>query len=208
MIDLTQKELASLLLRGLLLGAALGVFYDAIRFVKAFFFVNYTKGSPEPCGFKKVVAMAVTFITDVIFCLVIAVTSILLLYSVGGIFRGMIYPAMLAGFLLYYLTVGRLVLKLSVRLAKTIKSLLLWVLKLLWRPFFSLQRGIISLYHLTIGKILGTIKSKKRIAQERRKATECKEAAALPQGKEELVYVNGKTGYKREGRIRLSSNRS
>ena len=205
MIDLTQKELAILLLRGFLLGIALGIFYDVIRFVKAFFFVNYTKGGAQPRGFKKAVALTVTFVTDVIFWIMVAVTSILLLYSVGGIFRGMIYPAMLAGFLLYYLTVGRLVLKLLVRLTKAIKSLLLWVLKLLWRPFFSLHRGIISLYHLTIGKILGTIKSKIKVARERRKAPQCEEAVALPPGKEELVYVNGKTGYKREGRIRLPS---
>lgn len=205
MIDLTQKELASLLLRAILLGASLGIFYDGIRFVKAFFFVNYIKGGEQPRGLKKAVALIVTFITDVIFWLVVAVTSILLLYSVGGVFRGMIYPAMLAGFLLYCLTVGRLVLKLSVRLTKAIKSILLWMLRLLCRPIFCLWRAIISLYHLTIGRFLGTIKSKIKVARERQKAPQCEEAVALPPGKEELVYVNGKTGYKREGRIRLPS---
>ena len=210
MIDLTQNQLAKLLLEGLLLGVALGVFYDCIRFFKCFFTVGVDIERIRYRGVLGVAAYAFTFFTDVILMLLAALTSILLLYSVDGVFRGMTYPAMAAGFLLYYHTVGRAVLKLSKMLVKALKRLIKRLFAIAIRPIRAIWRLIISVYHLTIGRFLGKIKERVKSAREKRARTEIEEQSAgdgQPCGKEDLVYVDGKAGYKREGRISFTSER-
>jgi hypothetical protein len=108
-----------------------------------------------------------------------------------------------AGFALYYLTVGRLVLKLNQKLALLIKKIIRRAFSLIIYPARALIRAIISLYHLTIGKIIGKIIRKIKIAREQKKAAEHTEpeADASACGKEDFVYVDGKIGYQRNGRI-------
>ncbi|MBQ8408865.1 MAG: spore cortex biosynthesis protein YabQ [Clostridia bacterium] len=210
MIDLTQTQLLMLLLYAFLTGAALGVLYDCIRALKMFFFVSYSRTEMPPLSrMRRAIAYAVTFLTDLIFWIAAGLASVILLYSVDGIFRGMIYPIIAIGFLAYYLTLGRLVLRLSERLVALVKALLKKLFFILLLPLRAICRAIISLYHLTIGKILGKIKEKIKTAREKRAelAAQTVQAEDSACGKDDLVYVDGKTGYKREGRISFGSHR-
>lgn len=214
MIDLTQERLAELLLQAFCVGIALGIFYDSIRFLKMFFFISYKKSVRylKERG-KRAVAYAVTFFTDLVFWLIAGLASILLLYGVDGIFRGMTYPAIFAGFLVYYLTLGKIVVSLSEKIAAFIKKAVKKLLHLLLYPLRAIWKGIILLYHLTIGKILGKIKEKMQIARKRRETKMLALKAAsedenAPCGKDDLAYVDGKTGYKREGRISFGQPRT
>ena len=153
MIDLSQKELATLLLLAMALGAVLGVLYDCFRAIRAVF------SSSRAGRGRRAISYAVTFLTDLVFWLTVGVSSVILLYGFcGGVFRGMVYLGIGAGFLLYSVSLGRVVralLLLSVRLLKKGIGMLM---RLIAIPLCALSRGIISLYHLTIGRFLGKIK--------------------------------------------------
>lgn len=202
MIDLSQGVLLALLVKSFLAGVALGVFYDLIRAFKMFFGVRYARPIAKRSVAVSALAYIVTFLTDILFWVIVGVTSILLMYGVGGgVFRGLTYSGLVAGALLYYFSIGRLVLKVSEKVVDIIKKAVRRVTRILAKPFVLVGRGLIFLFHLTIGNFLGKIKNRR--AQKRKCAQiEPDEAPALENGgKDEFVYVDGKNGYKRDGRI-------
>ena len=202
MIDLSQHVLLALLIKSFLAGVALGIFYDFIRAFKMFFGVRYALPIVKRSAAVSVLAYIVTFLTDILFWIVVGVTSILLMYGVGGgVFRGLTYLGLAAGVLLYYFSIGRLVLKVSETVVTFVKRAVRRVARILAMPFVWVGRGLIFLFHLTIGNFLGKIKDRR--AQKKKCAEiEPDEAIALEgDGKEEFVYVDGKNGYKRDGRI-------
>ncbi len=208
MIDLSQSELAALLFRSVLCGVAFGGIYDIIRAFKMLCGVRYGESEEEkaPAG-RRVLVYTVTLITDLLFWIGAGCAAILLMYSGGGIFRGMTFLGMTGGFLLYYFTLGRLVLKLSRKVTSVLKKMLrrlaIWALK----PIKKLFDGIISLYHLTLGKIIDKIiEDSKKKKEKKQSADEGEnEHCVADLGKEGFVYVDGKTGYRREGRVSFGS---
>ena len=214
MIDLPQSVIITLILRALLCGAVLGVFYDVIRALKMLFGVGYFLNSTIPSRLAKgILAHAITFVTDLVFWLTAGLLSIALIYEIGGgVFRGITYIGLTAGFLIYYFTLGRLVLKLSAILVKAIKKAVSKVVRLVLIPIKRILLTVISLYHLTIGKILGKIRLMiLQCREKRRKGRE--ELTVLPieddraEGKEDFVYVDGRTGFKKCGRISFGGER-
>ena len=208
MIDLSQEAIVTLLLRSFFCGVILGVGYDGIRALKMLFGVRYGEDADLPQSrAAKAFAFAVTFITDIIFWLCAGVCSIALMYTVGGgVFRGVTYVALLFGFLIYYLTLGRLVLKISAFLTAIIKRVFSGLVRIALAPIKWLFGAIISLWHLTIGKIIGKIvislrhtdkKCENAMPSEGKAETESENET----GEEDFVYVDGKKGYRKEGRI-------
>ena len=195
MIELSQRTVFELLLKAFLLGVFLGALYDGVRFFKMLCGVRYGKGSEEklPRG-KKAFLFVVTFFCDVAFWLIFSLSSLILLYNVsGGVFRFSIYPMMLSGLFVYYISLGRVMLFLSSRAVILIRKAISLVAGLLRVPLLIAGRFFIFLYHLTIGKIVGKIKEdRKKRAELSRIVTEC-------EGEEESQ--NAGSGYKREGRI-------
>jgi len=202
MIDLSQEILLALLIKSFLAGVALGIFYDFIRAFKMVFGVRYVRPIVKRSVAVDVLAYIVTFLTDILFWIVVGVTSILLMYGVGGgVFRGLTYLGLAVGALLYYFSIGRLVLKVSEAAVNFVKRAVRRAVRILAMPFVWVGRGLIFLFHLTIGKFIGKIKER-RAQRKKRDKIEPDEAIALEgDGKEEFVYVDGKNGYKRDGRI-------
>jgi len=202
MIDLSQEVLLALLIKSFIAGVALGVLYDFIRAFKMFFGVRYARPIVKRSVAVRVLAYIVTFLTDILFWIVVGVTSILLMYGVGGgVFRGLTYFGLAVGGLLYYFSIGRLVLKVSEAAVIFVKRAVRRSARILAKPLVWVGRGLIFLFHLTIGKFIGKIKDRRA---QRKKCAEIEpdEATALDGGgKEEFVYVDGKNGYKRDGRI-------
>lgn len=202
MIDLEQTTLVYLLLCSVALGALLGVLYDLIRFAKMMLGVEYGKTDTKQGRVRRAIVFAVTFVSDVIFWVIFAASSVILTYNVsGGVFRAMVYVSMIAGGAVYYFTIGRLTLKLGIKLSKLIKKVAAKLLRLVIVPFRAIISLIIKLYHLTIGKVIGKIISERnRRRKERQKAISA--PAVLPQKIQEENQNNvRKNRYEREGRI-------
>ena len=125
----------------------------------------------------------------------------------------MTYACMAIGFVIYYFTLGRLILKLNSSIVSFSKKLLNKLVALMLLPVKKAVKGIIYLYHLTIGKIIGKIKEEWRLsrAKKRERAQEEFEALSdgvLSDGKEDLVYVDGRTGYRKSGRVSFGGKSS
>lgn len=202
MFDLTQSELAILLLRSFLYGAALGLIYEVVRAVKMLLGVPYGNEKNGESGRGGALLFVFTFITDLIFWTGAGCTAIILAYSGGGFYRGMILLGMGGGFLVYRVTLGRLLLSINLTLTAALKRLAIKMMPLLLKPLRIIFRWIISLYHLTMGRIIDKIiedrKNKARTSVDA-------ESDALLDGddgrKEDFVYVEGNKGYRRDGRV-------
>ena len=202
MIDLSQKALLALLIKSFLSGVALGVFYDLIRTIKMFFGVRYTRPIEKRSVVLRAVAYTVTFLTDILFWVVFGVASILLMYGVGGgVFRGLTYLGLVGGMLLYYFSIGRLMLRVSEAAVDLIKKALRRVARILSVPLVRIVRGANLLFHLTIGHFIGKIKEGRARKKARAQIDLVEEEFLDNGGKEEFVYVDGRNGYKRDGRI-------
>ena len=231
MIDLSQKIIFELLLKAFLLGVALGLLYDGVRFVKMLCGVEYDRkslaakgengrvsvqndsvektraktsaGVEKANGFhaKAVFLYAVTFIFDLVFWVVFGISAVLLFYNVsGGVFRASVLPAMLGGLFLYYISLGRLMLALSARLVILLRIICRFVLRIVSVPLSFAEKILFSLYHLTIGKILGRIKEE-RILRARKNKRKCGGEATLCERDGEGESEYGGKPYRSEGRI-------
>lgn len=204
MIDLSQSLIFELLLKAFLLGAALGLFYDVIRFIKMLCGVEYFVSAEcrERTTVRKTVIFAVTFLTDLIFWLIFGISSIILLYNIcGGVFRASIYPCMLFGFLLYYFSLGRLFLIIGSKTVLLLKRICRWIIRLILIPIRLVGRFFIFIYHLTIGKIVGKIKERINLSREKKKKSAEDEPTELDVGEEERKYGDEGYRYRKEGRI-------
>jgi hypothetical protein len=209
MINLSQTEVSELFLKAFLLGVALGIFYDGLRFLRMLFGVRYFGEATSVSRARAVVAHVVTFLCDLVFWLTFGISSILLLYNlVGGVFRFSIYPLMLLGLFLYYISIGKLVLRLSAwvvgligKILRALGAFALKILRLVIRlvsvPLLQIKRFFIFLYHLTIGKILGKIKEA-RILRAQMAALQSDEP--IEREREGESRDAGRI-YKRDGRI-------
>lgn len=208
MIDLSEEALISLLLRSLCCGVALGVFYDALRFLKMLFGYDYFTGrSPLGKG-KRALIFIVTFFSDLVFWITSGIVSIALMYTVGGgSFRGMTYMWLALGFAIYYFTLGRSALKLGAILSAFVKKTACAVLRLISIPLRFILGKVILIYHLTIcnfiGKIKAVILSCRKKQEDKSESTAEQEAPT--EGKEEFVHVNEGTGYRRESRFNFGN---
>ncbi len=206
MIDIPQDLLLSLLLKSLAGGALLGVFYDVIRAFKMLFGVKYGVDAVKTSSKGvKIGAFVVTFLTDVIFWVFAGLLSIAIIYSVGGgRFRGLTYLALAVGFIIYYLTFGRLMLKISAFFVKLLKKTVRGLIRLVLAPLKWILRLIISLYHLTIGRIIGKIKVAVAASRERKREAALANIAEPLEGesgKEDPKNVDEKYRFRKEGRI-------
>lgn len=211
MINLSQTEAFGLLLKAFLLGVALGVFYDGIRLLKMILGVRYFGEERVLSRARAVFEYALTFLCDLVFWLIFGISSILLLYNVvGGVFRFSIYPLMLFGLFLYYISIGKLVLRLNARvvilLGKACRAIVALVKRicravavLISVPLSFVKRFFIFLYHLTIGKIVGKIKEE-RILRAQRRAAKRKSDEPTEREREEESEDAGRI-YRRDGRI-------
>ncbi len=170
MIDQTQEQLVNLLISSFLLGLLLGTVYEVIRFVKMFFGVRYgkNKASDGHKGAGAAFIFVLTFISDFLFCILFALVAISLTYSMsGGVFRGMVYIGLFCGILLYYFTLGRLMLIINSKLTAYMRKMLIGAVKILLIPLRGVFLLFRNIYRLTMGKIIGKIKE--RAGEKRRK---------------------------------------
>ena len=127
-MDLSQSSVAALYLMSFLLGAALGLFYDGLRMVRILFGEHFSRRAVEMLQKrnlpgsrpkqrsprKRNAALVFLFLGDFLFCILAAVSLILLFYERNsGIVRPLAILCSAVGFFLYRATLGKLVMLFS-----------------------------------------------------------------------------------------------
>lgn len=195
MIFNLQGETLLLILRSFLSGVILGVLYDV-----------FATALKEPPGdakrFIKIIFSCLLFVFDFLFCVCCSVSALLLMYySNRGFFRAIVLPVMFLGFVCFRVSLG-IPFR---RFLRFIYRIILKLLKILIIPLKFIKSKLISLYYLTIGKILDKIVLRVRTAREERRLRAQQSAVQntpeIPQ--EDFVYVGKGAGYKRNGRIKF-----
>ncbi len=161
-----QRALALLFVYAAVLGFALGVFYDALRFLRVFCGETLTEWKQ---GSKGILCVLLRFITDLVFSLVTAITLILLCYYENdGQFRASALWGMVGGFFVYMQTVGRLTARVLSPVISRLKQGIRWLFCLTVRPALWVRsltaKAFRCLFALTVGKLL----RKKREARTKR----------------------------------------
>lgn len=133
----------------------LGALYDTLRLTRVLLgvchYADFSKRSSVPCPFPKrrtrsrkrpaVFRDVLLVMQDLLFCLAAgAVVMILLFYGNDGGFRGFVLLGLVSGFLLYYATIGALVVRASEYLIFWLKTAVLYAVFYLTRPAVFLAR--------------------------------------------------------------------
>ncbi len=211
MIDLSQELIFSLLLKALILGAVLGVMYEPVRLSRLVLDVGDRKVRGRAERARSAFCTILTFLSDILFCLVFALVALLLTYNVsGGVFRGGVYFLMLIGLIVYRATLGRLTLFAQRWVARIIRSVVRGAIKIIFIPLRAIFLLFSRIYALTIGAFLGKIryKRKQRLEQKlKERQSEMQEALMPGISEKEDKDAKGSREYKKENRISFGGHR-
>ncbi len=155
-MEISQGDLACLYLYALLLGTALGAFYDLFRITRVFLGVHYSRRAARRLQELRLPLLTphkrheesralglVVFFEDLIFCLLSGAALILLFYEANnGKFRFPVLICAGAGFLLYRGTLGRPVMMFSEIIAFLIETFFRYLFFFLLFPFRMAARWI------------------------------------------------------------------
>ena len=153
--------LCKLLLYSLAFGMILGAFYDVNRIIRVFFGVRYTSVDlgklsdlklpfikrPVSLSKKKrksdIFLWTVISLGDILCFLCAAVGIAVLNYSYNsGSFRAFTVIGVVAGFIFYYFTVGKLVMLISEPLAMLFKYVFLSIFVIFGYPFYIIGKNV------------------------------------------------------------------
>ncbi|MBQ1244393.1 MAG: spore cortex biosynthesis protein YabQ [Clostridia bacterium] len=173
----SMSELSLVLLYSLFLGLFLGCAYDVIRLSRIAVGVRYKNVSETPFDFSslRIVGRYIKkgdakekrgnflsvfiCIGDILFFVFAAICiSVFTYHFNSGEFRFFILFGAVLGFLLYYLTLGRVVLYLSSKIILFIKILLLYTSFFVFYPFSFVFLKIYRVFYIIIGKTILIIK--------------------------------------------------
>lgn len=159
-MELSQIGIARLYLFALILGAALGFFFDLLRLPHRFAQQSLDFGKRKPAislRKRRVVAFVIVFLEDFLFCVVAAVSLILLFYEVNnGKVRPFAFFAAGIGFVVYRLTLAKPLRRLTERASRWIIRTMQSVLRTLLKPLRRVYRVVKGM----IGKRLETLRAK------------------------------------------------
>lgn len=149
-----QTRLAEILLYSFLLGIFLGVVYDLFRIRRQLFSIGSAKKAAnvqETTNRICLIEDVIIFFEDVFYSIICSVVVCIFLFYVNhGRFRVIALVGAGLGFLVYYKTVGRLVLFCSEKIVRFIRFLIGKIIKLTVVPIFRLLK---FLFKITLGRL-------------------------------------------------------
>ena len=200
MIQNIQSQTLLLVLRSLMAGGVLCAAYDA--FIMAMPTESRGGAVRVLCGVWRALA-------DLLICICFAVFALLIMYYTNrGFFRALVILVMALGFLLFKVSIGRL----WRRLCAFFWGLVRKILRFFILPLIFIKNKLISLYLLTIGRIIDKIKlsvrqwiTSRRARREERMNADTEDASVDKDSdrREDFVYVGDGKGYRKNGRIRF-----
>ncbi|MBQ8392562.1 MAG: spore cortex biosynthesis protein YabQ [Clostridia bacterium] len=152
-----------------ILGFYLGIIYDIVRIIRCFFGVKYRCVikrldklwiKSEEKKLNKIYESVLMGITDILFFVIVTCIMASFIYSVNsGNVRWYIYLFAFVGFLLYYLTVGKIIISLSSIIVRTIKKVFRMFIICILSPFLPFK----ILYVKAIKGIHNQIRARRRV---------------------------------------------
>ena len=122
----------------LIVGAAIGVYYDVFRIIRIVL--------PK--------SVVLIFFEDLIFCLSAGAIMSVFIFNAGfGIVRGYAVLGAGIGFTVYYLTIGKLVYRLSELIIDFLRKALRFIAGLIAAPFVAAVKGLKKLLHYLVRQI-------------------------------------------------------
>lgn len=159
-----------LVVSSFLWGALAGVLHDFHRFLRMIAGNQYLQGEGRPSlviggtGFSRLLRRLLVTVQDIILFLFAGTGIVLLTYRFNrGQFRFLPVLALLFGFIIYYFTLGRIILWLSRWTAAAIRKVLVAICTFALTPFVR----FVEFFGKTVKNLL--IKLKKGIAKRRKK---------------------------------------
>ncbi len=162
-------NIRQLVLWSLAVGGILCLAYDIIRVSRWVFSIetNIVKMKGQRLFILK---LLYTFLTDVLFCIFIAVCILLLSYYLnGGLMRGLTVICMAVGFIAARLTVSRIFTLVIYKLAMGIRWVIRGIISISVKILKIILKPVFLLYHLTLGRFICIIKDRVRKKRERRR---------------------------------------
>lgn len=195
-----QSQTLLLVLRSFLSGCVLCAVYDVLVTAMP----TESRG-----GVIRVLRGVWRGIADLLICICFSILALLIMYYTNrGFFRALVILVMSLGFLVFKVSIGML----WRRLCNLFWGLVRKILRLFILPLIFIKNKLISLYLLTIGRIIDKIKLSARqwITSRRLRREEKIKAVGVdtPADKdsdrrEDFVYVGDGKGYRKNGRIRF-----
>lgn len=166
-----------LLLYSLLVGVAIGVLFDVMRFSRVM--LTAPHGGKYLEKISSTVVFIVSIVEDVLFFVISAVTLVIFVFSANdGSFRGFILLGALVGFTFYLQTVGRLTSLIFFTLSKFLWAVIITVYtKIIMPPVGFIIRILRKIYKNTISRFILFIKEK--IKKLKKRCAKAKKAARL-----------------------------
>jgi len=151
-----------------ILGLISGLIYDIVRIARCILGIRYEKALPSGLrsgkGVNKIYESVIIGFTDVAYFIIVSVIVSVFVYFINsGRIRWYIYFFAVIGFIIYYFTVGRIVISLSSIIAYGIRRVFCIFLVCLYEPF----KPIIKLPRLLISKSQSLYKSKKKAMMDK-----------------------------------------
>lgn len=169
----SMSELSRMLLYSMLLGIFLGASYDVVRLFRITAGIKYKSARDKLYDYSSLAIVGKYFknreqknkkasagrvyiaIGDIFFWVFSAIcVSIFIYYFNDGIFRSFVIFGCIVGFLLYYFTVGKIILFISQEIIFYLKILLIYIGFFLFYPIFYLFGKIFCVFRIIIEKII------------------------------------------------------
>ena len=158
-MEATYSQQLSTFIISFITGAFLGAIYDGVRILRCIFGVRYYNRNKtfvfnkikirKKQGLTQLNENILIFVTDILFFMFSGITIAIIVYYVNsGIVRWYILLLCLLGFLAYYFTVGKLVIRIADRVATVIRLFVLYTVYLLvypLKPLVPLTKKMVQL---------------------------------------------------------------
>lgn len=133
-----------LFLQAIFFGIGLGIFYDVFRILRIAVKDN----------------SIIIFFEDLLFFISASIFTFLFIFSVNsGQLRWFIFLGLILGFVVYYFTLGKLVLKISQVIIKAVKTIFKFLFSLFIKPFVIIFRW----FYKKINPVCTNVKNKSKI---------------------------------------------
>ncbi len=146
-------------LASLILGLVLGVLYDVIRIIRALLGISYINRFTQRLKVLRLPLIKnplckagvhsrtfdsiIIFITDVVYFLIVTLALMIYIYHMNsGIVRWYIFAGAMIGMLMYYITIGRLVISVSEYIVFFLKVIFSYLSFFISKPFILLYSKI------------------------------------------------------------------
>ena len=196
-MNIYNDDILQLLLFSLALGLISGIVYDILH---SLVFVVRDSQTAKAKKLYFTIEYISLFLADILFCLFFGLGALILMYNLNkGVFRCTVYILMGSGFILYRVTVSKIIRK----LLSFVLTVFGWISRIIYRVVNIPIRLIFKIYHLTIGKIVCIIICgiKNKRGAKWQKKRERALIAVSNSGKEEYVASPKNKKNKRKKRI-------